>query len=247
MTEANKPEAMKPVLAWDGHQWVRAMWVPRFTEDAGFTGNRCEYNAADAAYYLPEGWYERQSHSGDALVWHIHCGVTEWRELPPPPPPGEADMTEAQRIAAQPVPVQEPVTVNKVEGHFEQPHWGHVGQAFIDGAREARTNPDATDENFVRCADGYTKRLFEELDPESERLLRENAYPMHKQGQGDPLYAAPAEAQPGRDYKCEIARLTDCLKKANTQAEHFEREWYLRGDEIERLMAQPPAPSPCPA
>ena len=33
----------------------------------------------------------------------------------------------------------------------------------------------------------------------------------------------------------EIERLTQALKKANDQAEHFEREWYLRGDEIERL------------
>lgn len=30
-------------------------------------------------------------------------------------------------------------------------------------------------------------------------------------------------------------RLTQCLRKANEQAEHFEREWYLRGDEIEKL------------
>lgn len=35
----------------------------------------------------------------------------------------------------------------------------------------------------------------------------------------------------------EIERLSACLKKANDQAEHFEREWYLRGDEIERLRA----------
>ena len=33
----------------------------------------------------------------------------------------------------------------------------------------------------------------------------------------------------------QIERLTQALKKANDQAEHFEREWYLRGDEIERL------------
>lgn len=33
----------------------------------------------------------------------------------------------------------------------------------------------------------------------------------------------------------ENKRLTKCLLKANAQAEHFEREWYLRGDEIERL------------
>jgi hypothetical protein len=90
------PEAMKPVLAWDGRQWVRAMWVPKFTEDAGFNDNWCEYNAADDTYYLPEGWYERQSHSGDALVWHIHCGVTEWRELPPPP--GEAEPVTSEYV-----------------------------------------------------------------------------------------------------------------------------------------------------
>ncbi|MFP5483588.1 MAG: hypothetical protein ACLGGW_09975 [Gammaproteobacteria bacterium] len=35
----------------------------------------------------------------------------------------------------------------------------------------------------------------------------------------------------------ENQRLVACLEKANAQAEHFEREWYLRGDEIERLQA----------
>jgi hypothetical protein len=39
----------------------------------------------------------------------------------------------------------------------------------------------------------------------------------------------------------EIERLTAALAKANSQAEHFEREWYLRGDEVERLAA-PAAP-----
>ena len=33
-------------------------------------------------------------------------------------------------------------------------------------------------------------------------------------------------------------RLTRCLEKANSNAEHFEREWYLRGDEIDTLRAQ---------
>lgn len=36
----------------------------------------------------------------------------------------------------------------------------------------------------------------------------------------------------------EVARLKNCLKRANDNHEHFEREWYLRGDEIERLKAQ---------
>lgn len=39
------------------------------------------------------------------------------------------------------------------------------------------------------------------------------------------------------DAQAEIERLTANIKKANDQAEHFEREWYLRGDEIERLRA----------
>jgi hypothetical protein len=41
-------------------------------------------------------------------------------------------------------------------------------------------------------------------------------------------YVAKVEAQ-----AAEIERLIGCLAKANTQAEHFEREWYLRGDRIE--------------
>lgn len=39
-------------------------------------------------------------------------------------------------------------------------------------------------------------------------------------------------------FRIEIARLTECLERANSQAEHFEREWYLRGDEIEALKAE---------
>jgi hypothetical protein len=37
----------------------------------------------------------------------------------------------------------------------------------------------------------------------------------------------------------EIERLRGALKTANKQAEHFEREWYLRGDAIEALLACP--------
>lgn len=35
------------------------------------------------------------------------------------------------------------------------------------------------------------------------------------------------------DLKTEVKRLTDCLARANSQAEHFEREWYLLKDQIE--------------
>ena len=36
----------------------------------------------------------------------------------------------------------------------------------------------------------------------------------------------------------EISRLTDALKKANDQAESFERRWYLRGTMLEKIQAR---------
>lgn len=54
-----------------------------------------------------------------------------------------------------------------------------------------------------------------------------------------PSKAIQAEPfMPVMQFRIEIARLTECLERANSQAEHFEREWYLRGDEIEALKAQ---------
>jgi hypothetical protein len=59
---------------------------------------------------------------------------------------------------------------------IKQPHWGHISQAFVDGAREARANPEATEHDFCRAADGYTKRVFEEVDPVSEAALRTGSW-----------------------------------------------------------------------
>jgi hypothetical protein len=36
----------------------------------------------------------------------------------------------------------------------------------------------------------------------------------------------------------ENERLTTCLRIANNQTEHFEREWYLRGFALEALRAE---------
>lgn len=45
-----------------------------------------------------------------------------------------------------------------------------------------------------------------------------------------------AELKAERDAaRAEVERLAKHLKAANSQAERFEREWYLRGDEIEKL------------
>jgi hypothetical protein len=48
---------------------------------------------------------------------------------------------------------------------------------------------------------------------------------------------AAADAELER-MRTEIARLSACLKKANDQAEHFEREWYLRGDALKLVKAK---------
>lgn len=78
------PEGQRPVLAWDGCQWVRAMWVPALTVEQRTDSDWYTYDEATDAYYWPEGWYELQSHGGDEMQWHISDGVTAWQELPPP-------------------------------------------------------------------------------------------------------------------------------------------------------------------
>ena len=40
------------------------------------------------------------------------------------------------------------------------------------------------------------------------------------------------------NLRAEKDRLMTCLEKANISTEHFEREWYLRGDELDNLRAQ---------
>lgn len=59
---------------------------------------------------------------------------------------------------------------------IKQPGWDHVFAAFVEGAREARANPEAGEADFVRAADGYTKRVFEEVDPVSEEALRTESW-----------------------------------------------------------------------
>jgi hypothetical protein len=83
-----KPPAEKPVLAWDGKEWVRAMWVPRHTKEQRCDNDFEEYNEADDTYYWPEGWYELQTHGGDEMLWHLTNGATAWQDLPPPPKTG---------------------------------------------------------------------------------------------------------------------------------------------------------------
>lgn len=53
----------------------------------------------------------------------------------------------------------------------------------------------------------------------------------------DAAYIAAASPDVVLALLDEIERLRAALTKANAQAERFEREWYLRGDEIEQLRA----------
>lgn len=80
-----KPPAEKRVLAWDGKQWVRAIWVEKHTKEQDTDSEFHDYCEACDEYYWPEGWYEVQTHGGDDMFWHITDGVQEWREMPAAP------------------------------------------------------------------------------------------------------------------------------------------------------------------
>lgn len=74
---------------------------------------------------------------------------------------------------------------------IKPPGWHHVEAAFIEGAREARANPEADEAMFRRAADGHTKRVFEEVDPVSEAALRTESWKGAAGAQG--IHGGPAE------------------------------------------------------
>lgn len=88
MSKAKKPAAELPVLAWDGAQWVRAIWVPRYRKEQGFEheSDWTDYNEKDDTFCWPEGWYEVQSHGGEEMLWHLSAGASHWMPMPSPPP-----------------------------------------------------------------------------------------------------------------------------------------------------------------
>lgn len=96
--------------------------------------------------------------------------------------------------------------------HIKQPGWNHVAQAFADGAREARDNPAASDADFIRAADGYSKRLFEDVDPSSEHRLRTGGFelPLDEATQpiSPPMWVSVADRLPDLDGKTWVSVLT---------------------------------------
>ena len=69
----------------------------------------------------------------------------------------------------------------------------------------------------------YTREQIEEYIADDQRLA--NAV-----GGGSSLSADML-----RQLLAENDALRESVKKANSQAEHFEREWYLRGDALESI------------
>lgn len=93
----------------------------------------------------------------------------------------------------------------------------------------------AANRAFMESANPSTiLELLEERDAlkaENEFLEEMNA---QLREQNDSVGAACAK------YEAENERLTSCLKKANDQAEDFERRWYLADMELDRIRAKEP-------
>jgi hypothetical protein len=68
-----------------------------------------------------------------------------------------------------------------------------------------------------------------------EALAQEQEPVKYSDYEPDGVHHNKPEQEPVACAECE--RLKDALKRANGLAEHFERAWYLRGDEIEELQA----------
>lgn len=110
-------------------------------------------------------------------------------------------------------------------GTFKQPGWDHVQQAFLDGAREAQQNPTAGENDFKRAADGYTKRVFEEVDPEAEAAMREETW------------SPPAQSQTMRSVYEEAS--LDSLRQSVALARDTVREYRameLMGFEVQEKL-----------
>jgi hypothetical protein len=86
-TSESKPESEVPVIVFvrlpgGKTRRLRAMWIPRWTVEAG-DSETYEYLEGKDEYFILEGWYERNEFDEDN--WHIDGEVTHWMPLPEPP------------------------------------------------------------------------------------------------------------------------------------------------------------------
>ena len=85
------PEPGIPVLAFVREaetNWtrrIRAFWAPAGTIEGTEEDehNACEYDEGQDAYYLREGWYEKNEY--EEVNWMVAAPVTHWMPLPPGP------------------------------------------------------------------------------------------------------------------------------------------------------------------
>lgn len=107
---------------------------------------------------------------------------------------------------------------------------------------------DSVEKNW---STGYRDQIIAELrrlaavEADCAPYLKEGETPAERikraLGDADSLMSLYRDVVAERDaLKAENERLTNCLKKANDQAEDFERRWYLADMELERIKALPP-------
>jgi len=59
---------------------MRAVWVPKFSQQTGCDDEGGEYSEEEDEYYLEEGWYEWNQY--EETHWLIEKPVTHWMYLP---------------------------------------------------------------------------------------------------------------------------------------------------------------------
>lgn len=58
-----------------------------------------------------------------------------------------------------------------MEPTYRQPNYKDLWEAFVYGAKEAKNNPTATEQDFNMAADAYCKLIHQKLDPELFKQL----------------------------------------------------------------------------
>lgn len=91
--------------------------------------------------------------------------------------------------------------------------------------------------------DGFPDEVREQIDAVLSAFeLRYTTHPTTGEPMGTDAQEATAWKLAAENLQRENATLRDALKKSNSQAEHFEREWYLRGDALEAFAGTAPMP-----
>jgi hypothetical protein len=80
-----KPDTDRPVLAYDGKNWIIAIYAEKCTREQPSDADVFDYNEDDDTYYWPDGWYEESYYNPDSIIYFIDKEIIAWQELPPKP------------------------------------------------------------------------------------------------------------------------------------------------------------------